>query len=329
MRIYIFLIFWLFSPSITFSDNNKASAWEVDVNYDELTRKESTRLYIKSLYPIRTRTGNENHAYLNIKGDGEKISVWIWWDRMISTSNAYLTYRLGDGELIESEKWYVSNSYESTFPEDQFLLMLQLLQSFHSMFRVTPYNENPITAEFINSRGLEDLLLKHKSAFKPLWDWNQNITKRTADESLTKNIADFLVIKKIKSDLYKNSLKIPGITTFTENGRLYNYLKKNIEIDILEDDILLYIEEFWGRFFVTAEKLIYINLLKSSPVIIDYKDIASVNFKSRRFLFAPVPQYSVKVYVNNNRLGRFSLIYHDDSEAIETFIKSLVSHNKK
>ena len=271
--------------------------------------------------------GDENYAYLNIRADGEKVSVWIWWDRIISTRDAYLTYRVGDNNLIDSEKWYVSNTYESTFPNDGFLLMLKLVQSFHSTFRVTPYNENPITAEFITSKGLESLLLNHKEAFKPLWDWNRNQAKRTSDESLLKNIDDYLIINKIESDLYRDSRELKGVTTYSESNRLYRYLKERIETDILEDDILLYIEELGNRFFFTAEKLIYINWKKSSPVIINYKDISSVRLKSRKFLFAP--QYNVKLYVNNSKLGRFSLIYYDYSGAIETFIKSLVALNRK
>ena len=303
-----------------FGKDNDKTSWQVDVEYDELTRKESVRLYCKSLYPIKTRTG-ENYVYLNIDGDGEKISIWIWWDKIISVDNAYLTYRTGENDLVESESWNTSSNYEYTFAPNDFELLLKLIKSFHSMFRVTPHMENSVTAEFITSKGLENLLLKHKKAFMPLWDWNENASKRTSSKLLEHNINSFFIIKNIVKKLRDKIGKGGGYYHYNGDYSIRSGLRY-FSLDVHEDDVIFYIKEIGNWFFFMSDKIINIKSKRKEPLIIRYDEIESVSVKSKEYLLIP-NMFNTKLFINGSKVGRFTCFEKDEGTHIKSFINEL------
>lgn len=105
---------------------------------------------------------------LFIRCKSGKVEVWINWSDYLGRS-AYVTYRLGTA-TPEMREWDLSNTSSATFyPKNTIDFINQLAATDKFAAKITPYNENPVTATF-ELTGLTEAVAPVKAAC-PAKNW--------------------------------------------------------------------------------------------------------------------------------------------------------------
>lgn len=117
--------------------------WIIGSETDEITDDVMHYAFLES-----ENLGKWGKSYLLIFRclEGE-LDTYIVWEEFIDTDPVVVTTRFDDAQP-ENETWDISTGYDATFHRNPGNFLNKTFGKERLLARVTPYSENPITAEF-------------------------------------------------------------------------------------------------------------------------------------------------------------------------------------
>jgi len=118
-------------------------AWSINESTDIL---DDSKTIIASLTATQGTSTFGEPIVLVLRCKGKELDAFILWESYLD--NPRVTMR-ADGGTATTSAWNISNTNTTTFyPNPRSIIIQKLIPSARLVVRVTPYNENPITAVF-------------------------------------------------------------------------------------------------------------------------------------------------------------------------------------
>ena len=141
-------------------DNN----WIVSVDADPM---DDSKVITFVSFAVQGKSKWGKPIMLVIRKSGDDMELYVNWEDYLG-SEVVVSMRVGTNGA-KTEQWSISSDSQASFyTGDVPALVSQMMRSDKMVFRCTPYNESPVTAEF-DIRGLKKELEKYKDDFAAVY----------------------------------------------------------------------------------------------------------------------------------------------------------------